>query len=75
MSTRIRTFGQREWDLIRARIEAMPPHLKPSIGGVGEFDKERLLKEIDERTEIGELIVKIYFNYFRSFKKEAALIA
>lgn len=75
MSGRVRTFSQREWDLVRARIEVMPPHLKLSIGGMGEFDKDRLLEEIDEKTEIGELIVKIYFNYLRSFKKEAALIA
>lgn len=75
VSTRVGAFGQREWALVRARIEAMPPHLKLSIGGVGEFDKDRLLKEIDEKTEIGELIVKIYFNYFKSFKKEVALIA
>lgn len=74
MSTKTSLFDQYIWDLIRARIEKMPPNLKVSIGGAGEFDKNKLLEEIDNKSEIGELLVKIYFNYIKSFKKEASLI-
>lgn len=73
MSTEASQLDQHLWNLIRARIESMPPNLRLSIGGAGEFDKNDLLDEMDRKSEIGVLIVKIYSNYIKSFKKEASL--
>lgn len=72
MQKKSMSFSPNEWKIVRARILAMPSHIKLSIGGMGSFDKSQLLTHIDERDEIGQLVVKMHFNYLRLFKKEAS---
>ena len=67
-------FGPDEWKIVKARIEAMPANLKLSIGGIGSFSKQDLIKHIEDKDQIGELLVRAHFNYLRSFKKEASML-
>lgn len=67
-------FSEDEWKIVRARIETMPSHLRLSIGG-SSFDKGELIQHIDSKDHIGELLVKVHFNYLRSFKKEASVLS
>jgi len=64
-------FSEDEWKIVRARIEAMPNNMKLSIGGFRSLDKNELLQHIDDKDEVGKLLVKVHFNYLRSFKEEA----
>lgn len=68
------TFSSDEWKIVKGRIRGMPSHLRLSIGGGGFLDKQQLLEHIDNKDEIGQLLVKMHFNYLRSFKKEASAL-
>jgi len=67
-------FSEDEWKVVRARIEAMPDNMKLSIGGFKSLDKNELLQHIDNKDELGKLLVKVHFNYLRSFKEEAKML-
>lgn len=70
MSTQIVALDQQDWDLVRSRIDKMLPKHTISIGGIGEFDKNDLIRQIEDKTDVGELIVNVYLNYLKSFSKE-----
>lgn len=55
--------------LVLARLESMPENLKMSIGGVDGFDKQSLIQEVQNETEIGKKIISMHLMYLRSFKK------
>ena len=74
MQKEINSFSPDEWKIVRARIESMPSNMRLSIGGMGSFDKNQLLQHVDDRDEIGQLLVKMHFNYLRTFKKEANVL-
>jgi len=63
-----------EWKIVKARVQRMPPHLKLHIGGLGSFSKEQLVDEINKKSDVGKLLVKINLNYLRSFKEESKLL-
>jgi len=58
-----------EVKIVLERLKTMPGNLKIAIGDVGSFTKDQLISEVGLRSEIGELIVEVYMNYLRSFKK------
>jgi hypothetical protein len=59
------------WEIIKARFEKMPPHLKLVIGGFGSLKKEEILEHIEKRDEIGKLLVETQLEYLKLFKEEA----
>ena len=60
------------WEIVRARFERMPPHLRLVVGGFGQaLKKEEILEHIEKRDEIGKLIVETQLEYLKSFKDEA----
>ena len=59
------------WEIVLARFEKMPSHLKIVIGGYGALSKEEILEHIRKRDEIGEFLVKMHLEYFKLFKEEA----
>ncbi len=67
-------ISEDEWKIVKARVESMPANLKLHLGGLGSFDKSQLIDEIEKRTDVGRLIVKINFNYLRTFKDEASVL-
>lgn len=67
-------FSEDEWKVVRARIEDMPDNIKLSIGGHKSLDKKELLEHLDNKDELGKLLVKVHFNYLRSFKEEAKIL-
>ena len=66
-------FPEEEWKIVEARIMAMPPNIKMSIGGAS-VTKEELLEHLKRKDETGALLVKVHFNYLRSFKREAGIL-
>ena len=59
------------WEVVLARFEQMPSHLKFVIGGYGALSKREILNHIKKRDEIGELLVRMHLEYFKLFKEEA----
>ncbi|MEM5878202.1 MAG: hypothetical protein QXF12_04970 [Candidatus Aenigmatarchaeota archaeon] len=59
------------WDVVKARFERMPSHLKLVIGGVGPLEKNDIIKHIEQRDEIGKILVKTQLNYLRIIAEEA----
>lgn len=55
------------WQLVKLRVEEMPPHLKISIGNK-EYDKEDILKHVEERDDIGKLIFEVEMTYLKALK-------
>ncbi len=68
-------FSEDQWKIVKARLQSMPTNMNVSIGGMGPFTKDQLLEQIDEKSPVGELLVKVNFNYLRSFKKEASVLS
>jgi len=61
-------LSEAEWELVRARMEAFPEHLKMSILGTGVLTKDQILLHIDKRDEIGERIAMIQLDYMKKLK-------
>ena len=59
------------WEIVLARYERMPSHLKLVIGGYGALTKKEILEHIKKRDEIGKFLVKMQVEYFKIFKEEA----
>ena len=56
------------WELVKARVERMPPHMKISIGNK-EYDKNDILQHVEEKDEIGKLILEMEQNYLKALKE------
>ncbi len=57
-----------EWDLVKSRIEKMPTHIKLSIGNVS-YTKGDLIKHLEKKDEVGQLIVDIELTYLKALKE------
>lgn len=64
-----------EIKIVIARLESMPSHLKVSIGSYGALDKWTLIEHVKSNDELGELVVKVYMDSLRAYKKELMLHA
>jgi hypothetical protein len=60
--------SQEETQIVLERLKTMPQGLKMSIGSKGTFDKWALMKEVEQNTEVGKLVINVYLNNLRSFK-------
>jgi hypothetical protein len=58
---------QEEWDLVKSRIEQMPSHIKLSIGNAS-YAKDDLIKHIEKKDEIGQLILEVELTYLKALK-------
>jgi hypothetical protein len=62
--------SKEEKKVVLARLATMPLDLELTLGNMGSFDRDRLIKEVEADTDIGEVVVQVYMNYLRSFKEE-----
>jgi hypothetical protein len=59
---------EEQWELVKARIEDMPSHMKISIGNA-EYDKEDIIEHVEKRDDIGKLILEVELNYLKALKE------
>ena len=64
-------YSEEMWAIVKARVSSMSSNLRLSIGGAGTLSKEELIKHVEKRDEIGQLLIRAHQNYIRSFKQEA----
>ncbi|MFH1306839.1 MAG: hypothetical protein ABIH83_04275 [Candidatus Micrarchaeota archaeon] len=61
-------FSEDEAKIVLERLRVMPSTVKLNIGSYDSFTRDQLMKAVSERSEIGELVVKMQMEYLRSFK-------
>ena len=59
-----------EKKLVLARLETMPLDMELSLGSQGSFDKAKLMREVENNSEVGQLVIEVYMNYLRFFKQK-----
>ena len=60
---------EKEKKLVLARLATMPLDMELSLGSMGSFDRERLIIEVENESDVGKLVIEVYMNYLRSFKQ------
>ncbi|HLC46518.1 MAG TPA: hypothetical protein VJI75_02130 [Candidatus Nanoarchaeia archaeon] len=56
--------------IILERLKAMAPNVKIALGSKGEFlDRDALMKEVQNSTQVGKKIVEIQMRYLRALKE------
>ena len=58
-------LGRAADELVIARLSAMAPNVKLSVGSHGTFSRSQLITEIKNKSEVGETIVRLQLNYLR----------
>ena len=66
-------FTEEEWKIVKLRVLSMPANMQIFIGG-SSFKKDELVQHVENRDDVGKLLLKIQLNYLRSFKKEAEML-
>jgi len=51
--------------LVIARLSAMSPSVKLSVGSHGTFTRNELITEVKNNSDIGKTIIKLQLNYLR----------
>jgi hypothetical protein len=60
-----------EIKIVMERLRLMPKTIKLNIGNRhGAYSRDQLIEEIEQRTDVGEMVVTMYMSYLRSFKEE-----
>jgi hypothetical protein len=57
-------------NLVIARIDQLPAHMKVSIGNSGSLTKDDMIRNVREETPIGEKLAKIQVDYIKSLIKK-----
>lgn len=55
--------------LVIVRLDALPSNISISVGSEGHFNKEELIKQIENDTEIGKKMIEIELEYLRKLKE------
>lgn len=63
-------FSKDEIDLVIARLQSIPNHIRLSIGtanGVQQLTKDELITHVKSGSDIGKSVVQMQLNYLRSY--------
>lgn len=56
--------------IVIERIKAMAPNVRIALGSKGEFlNRDEILKEVSQNTDIGKKIINIQLKYLRALKE------
>lgn len=56
-------------EIVKARLSIMPPDAVLSIGSFGEFNRDQIIKEVENNTEVGKKVVEVQLEYLQMLKK------
>ena len=56
-------------EIVIKRLEAMPENVKVSMGSLGTFSREDLIRNVSEDTKLGKFILKMQIEYMKSMSK------
>ena len=55
--------------LVVERLRYMSSNIKVSIGSLGDFTKDELIKNVQDNSNIGKKIIEIQLEYLRALKE------
>jgi hypothetical protein len=55
--------------LVIERLKTLPDDTGLSIGSMGDFNKEELIKKVEQGDDIGQKIVEVELNFLRGLKE------
>lgn len=58
-----------EKELVIVRLQTLPPHKKLCINDTG-YSRDEIIKEVENETVIGELVVRIHMKFLKSLTNE-----
>lgn len=53
-------------ELVKARLETMPPSFRLSIGNEGSFSKKELLEHVTKGDAIGQEVIRIQLSFIKA---------
>ena len=56
-------------ELVIARLEHLPSHVKISIGSIGSFTKTELIQSVKDESDLGEKVAEIQISYMKAMIK------
>ena len=63
-------YGKTIRELVISRLEQMPDNHRLHIGNKGKFNREQLIQEVKNETEIGNKIIAMELHYLKSLKHD-----
>lgn len=55
--------------IVKARLAVMPKDAVLSIGSYGEYNRDQLIREVEQDTEVGKKVVDIQMQYLQMLKE------
>lgn len=52
--------------LVIARLDTLPPNIRISVGGHGEFSKDEIIKSIEDDEELGNKYVEMQMVFLKA---------
>lgn len=59
--------------LVIERLKTIPRDKKLSIGGMGDFTVEELIKRVEKNDDVGQKVVEVQMEFLQSLKTGALL--
>lgn len=55
--------------IVIKRLEAMPENVRVSMGSMGTFSRDELIKNVSEDTAMGKFILEMQIKYMQSMRR------
>ena len=62
-------FDKDTEELVLTRLAVFPEGKKISIGSLGDFTKEEIIKHVQDKDEVGQKMIEIDLKYLQSMKE------
>lgn len=56
-------------ELVLTRLAVFPEGKKISIGSLGDFTKEEIIRHVQDKDEVGQKMIEIELKYLQSMKE------
>ncbi len=61
-------------DIVIARLETLPKHMKMSIGSYGDFNREQLIEHVKKEDAIGKKIIQVELEFLQAMKEGTLIV-
>ena len=56
-------------NLVKQRLESMPPEISFSIGNYGDYTRDQLIQEVEQGSDIGKEIMEMQVSFIRKMPR------
>ncbi len=58
--------------IVKERLRAMPVDITFSVGDFGEFTRDQLIKQVEDGTDVGEMMIEMEVEFIKKMPKISA---